>query len=210
MSCRRRRACSSVRPTWASSGSVKVTRGIASVVDLGRQAEQRVPDHQAGVMVGGVGEMRPIRSRRRSHRRASWWCAGAVDDDPGGARRCPRRRGRGPRASRRPAAISRSLPSSSPRPAFPSSRPPRFCRARAARVRSRRRCGPHALARQRIEHDRRRIPGPRRPAAPRPPARDVGAEPAKRLRQFEPTAPAPMTMRCLGRTRISKIVSLVR
>ena len=39
---------------------------------------------------------------------------------------------------------------------------------------------------------------------------DRAAEAAERLRQFEPDDPAPMTMRCCGRSPSSKMLSLVR
>ena len=54
---RRLRASASVSPACASSGSVKVTHGNGVVADAHRQPEQRVPDHQAGVIIGGMGEL---------------------------------------------------------------------------------------------------------------------------------------------------------
>ena len=53
----RARACASV-----NAGLRQFRIGIGHpwhgvVVDLDRQAEQRVPDHQAGVIIGGVGEL---------------------------------------------------------------------------------------------------------------------------------------------------------
>ena len=53
-----RRASASVRPTWASSGSVKVTRGMMRPVLAGRQPEQQRPDDQAGMIAGDMGELR--------------------------------------------------------------------------------------------------------------------------------------------------------
>ena len=44
------------------SGSVKVTRGTMSRFSLRRQAEQQRPDHQPGMIVGDMGEL-----RRRRH-----------------------------------------------------------------------------------------------------------------------------------------------
>ena len=51
----RARASSSWRPTWANSGSVKVTRGTLSSVDPDRQPEQRMADHQPGMVSGQHG-----------------------------------------------------------------------------------------------------------------------------------------------------------
>ena len=68
-----------------------------------------------------------------------------------------------------------------------------------------------ALARERIEHDGRRIPGlPCRVAAPA--SSTVTSEPSRRnaCASSSPTGPPPSTIRCFGRSRISNAFSLVR
>ena len=54
----RRRASASVSPTCASSGSVKVTRGMMSRSRLRRQPEQHRADDESGMVAADMGELR--------------------------------------------------------------------------------------------------------------------------------------------------------
>ena len=186
----------------ADMGELGVGEGHARdqvVVGLRRQPEQRVPDDKAGVIVGGVGELRPAGD-----------VADGVDAAVGGAQaagrpRCPRGRvrdaGRARDRARRRWRAGRPRPGDgcrrclARRPRLPSTTatpasPPRRARPRRRRERRRPRARAGRARCARIRASSR--------ASGCAASSTVTAAPSRRnaCASSSPIGPAPMTMRC--------------
>ena len=207
------RASSSRRPTWANSGSVKVTDGTSSMVDLDRYAEQGVADHQAGVMIGDVRGVGPAGDVADRVDALVGGAQRAVDDDA--ARRAADAGGvevevldirPPPGGDEEMRALDRLRAGSAwrARPCTLASDAADFGDLDAGAQLDAVRTRAHRARRRRIRGHRS--------ASGVAASSTVTSEPRRRnaCASSRPTAPAPMTMRWRGSSARSKTVSLVR